>query len=567
MSHSEDVAWYLSSFVDGLYHHGAKCAVICPGSRSTPLALALQRHEQIETYVLVDERSAAFFALGMAKASGRPIILLSTSGTAAANFLPAVVESFWGHVPLIVLTADRPPELRDSGASQTIDQVALYGTHAKWFQDMPITNGSQELNRFAWITAGRSVHYATEEPKGPVHLNFPFREPLLIEPVPKSWGFQTQKRLAPAVPQVDKEDITEIVHSLSQFHRGLILVGPGTMRQAVDPIMEISQRLSWPVFADPLSNIRGLDERIIGTYDALLRGNGQSVPQAECVIRLGAPMTSKALNLYTKDCWIYAIDGENSYREPQLQMGRVIEGRIPDVLKALSEGLGRCSIEPDTHWYSFWQEQHQVTLRLFDAKLKEPDNASEPYLYYHLSDWLKDIGSAEVFVSNSMPVRDLDSYTQNPHISLRFWGNRGANGIDGIVSTAMGIAAITPLAQTILITGDLAFYHDMNGLFAAAKYHLNVLVIIINNDGGGIFSFLPQSQLENQEFEALFGTPHGLSFEHAALLYRAAYKRVSSLAELRQAMNELLTIKGLRILEWVTPSRKENVSHHSTIWS
>ena len=187
MSQSQptDVARYLSVFVDALYHHGVENAVICPGSRSTPLALAIKRCGAIRSYVLMDERSAAFFALGIAKASNRPTILLSTSGTAAANFLPAVVESFWGHVPLIVLTADRPPELRDSGASQTIDQVGLFGSHSKWFQDMPITDGSEQLNRFAAITAGRAVHYASNDPKGPVHLNFPFREPLIIDPLPK----------------------------------------------------------------------------------------------------------------------------------------------------------------------------------------------------------------------------------------------------------------------------------------------------------------------------------------------------------------------------------------------
>ena len=566
MSQTHDVAEYLSSFVNSLYRHGADHAVICPGSRSTPLALALQRSRQIRSYVLIDERSAAFFAVGIAKQSGRPVILLSTSGTAAANFLPAVVESFWGHVPLIVLTADRPPERRDSGASQTIDQVALYGTHTKWFQDMPIADGSQDLNRFAWVTAARAMHYAMKDPKGPVHLNFPFREPLLIDPLPKVSMFQEVKRIAPATAEIGREDRDEIAHSLSLFRHGLILAGPGFMGHALEQILELSQKLTWPVFADPLSNIRGRDDRIIGTYDAFLRVSGQNLPPVECVIRLGAPMTSKALNLYIKESWIYSIDGENSYREPQLQSGRIIEGSLPDVMSGLSKALNPLPINSDPEWYSFWQQQHKTMLRLFHKRLNEPDEASEPYLYYHLGNLLRNSGPAEVFVSNSMPVRDLDTFTQNPG-PLRFWGNRGANGIDGIVSTAMGIASITPYAQTILIIGDLAFYHDMNGLFAAVKYQLNILIIVINNDGGGIFSFLPQGQLEDHEFEVLFGTPHGLSFEHAAFLYQAAYRLAKTPDELRQSMGELLTISGLRILEWQVPTRKENVSRHTNVWS
>ncbi len=568
MSQSQptDVARYLSVFVDALYHHGVENAVICPGSRSTPLALAIKRCGAIRSYVLMDERSAAFFALGIAKASNRPTILLSTSGTAAANFLPAVVESFWGHVPLIVLTADRPPELRDSGASQTIDQVGLFGSHSKWFQDMPITDGSEQLNRFAAITAGRAVHYASNDPKGPVHLNFPFREPLIIDPLPKLPQFPAIKRITASIPRVDSDEIAGIAQSLSVFRHGLILAGPGPLRLVLDQIVDLSQKLGWPIFADPLSNIRGLDSRVMGTYDAFLRVNRQMLPHVECVIRLGAPMTSKTLNLYTADSYIYTIDGENSYREPQMQTGRIIEGRIEDVLTGLSEALNPLPTESDPDWYPFWFRQHETIMNLLRERLTEPGEASEPYLYYHLCDWLRNAGSAEVFVSNSMPVRDLDTFTQDPDDSLRFWGNRGANGIDGIVSTAMGIAVSTDRKQTILITGDLAFYHDMNGLFAAMKYRLNVLIIVVNNDGGGIFSFLPQGQLEEQEFESLFGTPHGLNFEHAALLYQAAYRRASTLGELRRGMEELLSTRGLRILEWRTPSRKQNVALHNSFW-
>ena len=565
MSPGKAQTQYLSSFVNALYKSGATTAVICPGSRSTPMALTLQRHGDIQCYVLIDERSAGFFALGAAKASGRPTILLSTSGTAAANFMPAVVEAFWAHIPLIVLTADRPPELRDSGASQTIDQVRLYGRHVKWFQDMPTAGGAEVLDRFAAIAAGRSVYEALTPPQGPVHLNFPFREPLVIDvPDPGRGVDIMQPRVIPSILSAAPQEIHEIAHSLRAFRHGLILAGPGFMRPVLDHILRLSHVLQWPIFADPLSNIRGLNHRIFGTYDSFLRIHPDTFPAPECVIRLGAPMTSKALNRYTENSWIYSLDGDNSYREPQLQKGQVISGQIEPALRELTQNLTDLSIVTDSQWYQFWQQNHEnmlVTLQKKIGRLQEP---AEPYLYYHLVRWIKPLGPLDIFVSNSMPIRDLDTFTQDPDENIQFWANRGANGIDGIISTTMGIAAVH--SQAVLVTGDLAFYHDMNGLLAATKYHLNVLVIVINNNGGGIFSFLPQSKINPTEFEALFGTPHGLSFEPVASLYQAQYRRAEAVKELDRAITELVPLKGLRILEWRTVNRSQNVILHEKFW-
>lgn len=563
MSQIHDVTQYLSSFVNALYASGVTEAVICPGSRSTPLALALQRQGKITPYVLMDERSAAFFALGMAKVSGKPVVLLSTSGTAAANFMPAVVEAYWAHVPLIILTADRPPELRDSGASQTIDQVRLYGSHVKWFQDMPITNGDEALNRFAAITAERAVYYASIQPHGPVHLNFPFREPLLIEDTMRSSTMMPTPRVVPSIASPHPVLIRNVVHSLRSYRQGLILVGAGLMRPALTQILRLSEKLQWPIFADPLSNIRGLDPHIIGTYDAFLR-NRTDLPIIDCIIRFGAPMTSKALNLYTENSYAIIVDGENSYREPQLQPGQVIEGDLNEVLVAINQQLELESFSSDSRWYTFWMQKHHEMLARIENTMPTLREPAEPFLYYHLNQWLTPVAPVDVFVSNSMPVRDLDTFTQNPDKSIQFWANRGANGIDGIISTTMGIAAMK--SQAVLITGDLAFYHDMNGLFAAKKYNLDVLIIVINNDGGGIFSFLPQSRLDHEEFETLFGTPHGLTFEHAALLYGAHYRLAKNHDQLQRAFSDLVSLKGLRILEWQTRGRPENVVMHYEFW-
>lgn len=557
------VGRYLSRFVESLQRSGVSRAVICPGSRSTPLAMALHRAPELQTCILMDERSAAFFALGQAKASGRPVLLVSTSGTAAANFMPAVVEAYWSHVPLIVLTADRPPELRDSGAPQTIDQVRLYGTHVKWFQDMPLADGAEMLDTFAAITAERAAVTASQDPAGPVHLNFPFREPLLTEfPEPSANRSAVPARIVPAAACPSPGAVRDIVRRLKNFPKGFIVAGPGQMATVQPALLALSDRLGWPVWADPLSNIRGTDSAILGTHDLILRAHAETLPQPQAVMRLGAPPTSKALNQFIQHSRAFIIDGEGSYREPNLQPAEMICGQPDLVVGQIVQELSGPT--PDPVWRSFWKNQDQAARDRLHDRIETLQEPVEPYLYYHLAEWLKPLGGADVFVSNSMPVRDLDTFTLDPGPALRFWANRGANGIDGIVSTALGVAAVKE--QVVLITGDLAFYHDMNGLFAAKKYGLNALIVVINNDGGGIFSFLPQNRLDSAQFEDLFGTPHGLTFEHAAAMYHAEYRLARSLPDLEEAISELARIPGLRIVEWHTLPRPRNVSEHTRLW-
>ncbi len=554
---------YLARFVQSLQASGVTHAVICPGSRSTPLAMALHRARALRSYILMDERSAAFFALGIAKVSRRPVVLLSTSGTAAANFMPAIVEAFWSHVPLLVLTADRPPELRDSGAAQTIDQVRLYGSHAKWFQDMPLADGSEQLQRFAEITAQRAVTLAISDPSGPVHLNFPFREPLITEFSEGSASLgpsDSESRVVPARRYPDRAAIIAMGQKVSATTKGVIIAGASRIRDSLTILLEISQKLQWPIFADPLSNIRGMGDGIIASYDSLLRVNPARMPVPEIVLRIGAPPTSKALSQFLQHSWTYIIDGEDSYREPNLQPGQVIQGQIGLTLALLNEHL-EPSIQHSS-WMQEWMHHNQNMTQQLAQRMQ--DFIGEPYLYYHLPNWLRALGPVDVFVSNSMPVRDLDAFTISPGASYEFWANRGANGIDGIVSTALGIAAYK--GQCVLITGDMAFYHDMNGLFAAKKYGLQALVIVINNDGGGIFSFLPQNHLDPAEFEDLFGTPHGLTFAGAAQIYDAEYRLAVTPREMESALAELATHPGLRILEWRVSGRKENLVVHQELW-
>ncbi|POB09536.1 2-succinyl-5-enolpyruvyl-6-hydroxy-3-cyclohexene-1-carboxylic-acid synthase [Sulfobacillus sp. hq2] len=559
---SSEVGRYLAQFVISLEHSGVTHAVICPGSRSTPLSLALYA-SHLKTYVLMDERSAAFFALGIAKNLRRPTLLVSTSGTAAANFMPAVVEAFWSHVPLIVLTADRPPELRDSGAAQTIDQIRLYGSHVKWFQDMPLADGTEILDRFANITAQRAAITAQQNPAGPVHLNFPFREPLLtVFPDPSTLLDPGPARIIPAQEQPNPQGILLVAQWLRHISQGFIVAGPGHMAQALPAMLRLSRQLGWPIWADPLSNLRGLDPAILGTHDAILRAHAASLPTPQAVIRIGAPPTSKALNQFIAQSRLVVIDAENSYREPMLQEAQILQGSADQVLDELATALSNQTVDPA--WHHLWQEQDRGMRAQLAQRLASVNTPNEPSLYYHLVNWLAPLEPVDVFVSNSMPIRDVDAFTLNPGRQLRFWANRGANGIDGVTSTALGMSAVQ--GQVVLITGDLAFYHDMNGLLAAKKYGLNALIIVVNNDGGGIFSFLPQSQLAEPTFEALFGTPHGLTFEHAAALYHAAYRHTQTVEELKAAIQDLAPLPGLRIIEWHTASRQDNVSWHAFLW-
>ncbi|AEJ41779.1 2-succinyl-6-hydroxy-2,4-cyclohexadiene-1-carboxylate synthase [Sulfobacillus acidophilus TPY] len=548
----------LGQFIATLAQAGVEQVVIAPGSRSTPLAV-LFYESAVKPWVLFDERSAGFFALGLAKATQKPVAIVCTSGTAAANLLPAVVEARLSRVPLIVLTADRPRELRDVGAAQTIDQVRLYGSHAKWFQDLPSPGGPVEVTGYYAQVAARAAAIATAAPRGPVHINFPLREPLL------PWGDASDRPFdyvhvtQAQAPMPDQEGwIEEAPGWLAPPRHGIVILGPESPVLSEAVLRRLLQR-GWPVLADPLAPAR----RTPGTitrYDAFLRVVKDHIAKPDVVIQLGSPPTSKVLNQWLQHVPWVLLDDALEFRQPDPHPVWAITGDPSATVRALTDRWPR----QDPEWTALWQTWEDRTAQALPAIFGELPERFEARLFHALPEWLtaQDFRHP-LFIANSMPIRDLDSFSGPLPVSV--YGNRGANGIDGLISTALGVSAAQ--GDVIAVVGDLAFYHDMNGLLAAAQHHLNALIIVINNQGGGIFSFLSQKDLPEAVFEPLFGTPHQLDFSGAATIYGGRYRRVDTLGGLKKAWDEWLFAPGLRVIEWRTLPRPANVQWHEIVWS
>ena len=575
---------YTNAFVDELARSGMQHVVVCPGSRSTPLALTFaDQQDRIKMWVLVDERSAAFFALGIAKATHTPVALVCTSGTAAANFLPAVAEANLSRVPLIVLTADRPPELRDNGAPQAIDQNRLYGTHAKWFMEMALPEATNESLRYARTLACRAFATAHAAPAGVVHLNLPFREPLTPAAIPGQPLPPVEKRDKVAWEgRKDGTPFTKVLNesggkdwigenfwkSLGTLRRGLIIIGPNTNLMEQDVIKYATVKLGYPILADPLSQIRGMKQvhnyGIIDSYDAFLRDEKfvrENPP--DVILRFGGTPTSKALLQYIEahpQSYKVVIDYEGGWPEPTNFVDKVI---ITTPFSLLDEwDYHKFEYVPDKNWINLWRAANQVARETLERELRRFDGLFEGRVFPELSELMPD--ESMLFVGNSMPVRDCDTFFGSTAKNVHILCNRGANGIDGVVSSALGVAAAEPDAPLVLVIGDLSFYHDMNGLLAAKKYGLNATIILINNDGGGIFSFLPQAAYP-EHFEALYGTPTGLDFRHAVEMYGGTFTRISDWDGFRSAVNAGIGGTGLHVVE-VPTNRDSNVTMHRQLW-
>jgi 2-succinyl-5-enolpyruvyl-6-hydroxy-3-cyclohexene-1-carboxylate synthase len=567
---------YITAFVDELVRSGLHNVVICPGSRSTPLALIFAQRQatsaDLRIWMHADERSAAFFALGMAKANGQAVAVVCTSGTAAANFLPAVVEAHYARIPLVVLTADRPPELRDIGAPQTIDQVHLFGTHAKWFAEMALPEGTADLLRYARAMADRSVTEAMSVPAGPVHLNFPFREPLVPIPVdelplPPRENDQPFAQTIEGARHLDPSAVARLATDLRHHAHGLIICGPVYQHDPAFPaaVKRLATVLGYPVLADPLSGVRcGDDEQtvIIDAYDAFLRDAtfaGRVAP--DVIIRFGAAVTSKPLTQYLQrypNIAQYIIDQGGAWNDPSLRASHLVRAEDRWLCEALIQYL---TIPDDSPWLALWRETNRCTRAVIADTMNAFEDMFEGRVYAELSTLLPTHGT--IFASSSMPVRDLDTFFPAQPRPIRFLANRGANGIDGVVSSALGASTVSP-NPTILVIGDLGFFHDLNGLLAAKLHTIQATIVVVNNDGGGIFSFLPQAS-HPEHFEQLFGTPHGLDFRHAAAMYGATYSLAEHWESFRTALQRSLS-GGLNIIE-VRTNRETNVILHRQVWA
>jgi 2-succinyl-5-enolpyruvyl-6-hydroxy-3-cyclohexene-1-carboxylate synthase len=553
LSHSEILGRYVGTFVDELVGAGVENVCLCPGSRSTPLALTFERHPNIKTWMHLDERSCAYFALGMAKASGEPIAILCSSGTAAVNFAPAVVEAFHSHVPLIVLTADRPPELQGLGANQTIDQQNLYGSAVKWFVNLPLPEASDHMLRYVRMVADRAVAAALEGARGPVHINAPFREPLMPAKIEGDTSRATGGQAA------SPEPVGFDFGRLLAAKRPLVVCGPESGLLASD-VAALATALRCPILADPVSGIRQADvSSVLGAYDYFLRdARLVDALRPDCVLRFGAPPTSKPLATYLakhRNVCHVQVAWSGEHPDPDLTADAFVYADPRGVCAAIAD-KGRA----EAGWLSTWQRAESCTLLAIRSAMPDVE-ASEPAAVLDMASTIP--ADATLVAGNSMPVRDFDSFLPAGTLAAAVLSNRGASGIDGVVSTALGASAVSEGA-TVLVIGDLSFYHDMNGLVAAKRFGLRATIVLINNDGGGIFSFLPQHE-DTEHFEALWGTPHGLDFSHVGGLYGVGFQRVTTRGEYREALKASFQADGVQVIE-VKTDREENLRLHQRIW-
>jgi 2-succinyl-5-enolpyruvyl-6-hydroxy-3-cyclohexene-1-carboxylate synthase len=545
----------LRAFCDELARCGLEHSCTSPGSRSAPVVLSLIREPRIRSWSHIDERCAGFFALGAAKASGRPVAVTCTSGTAAANLGPAVIEAFHARVPLIVLTADRPPELRDLGAGQTIDQVKLYGGAVKWFFEVGVDEASDENLRWVRQLACRAYATAAEGPPGPVHLNFPLREPLVLdEPLPEDtsarpdgrpWVADGQPRTSAAAP------------GPSLVPRGVVVAGRYERdRDLGHSVARFAERAGYPLLADPLSGARH-GPAAIARYDLLLREPRFTEPRRpELIVRVGDLPTSKPLRAWLAslpDVTQIALDPEDAWQDPAAAVARRLRADPGPTLDAWTPDG---PIDPD--WLASWRTADDAATAAIETALGV--DLSEPLVAARLAAWLD--ADTTLFVASSMPIRDVELFCGAHELAPRVLSNRGANGIDGTVSSAFGAAAAGE-RRVVLLIGDVALAHDIGGLLAARRLGLALTIVLLNNDGGGIFHFLPVAG-EADAFEEHVATPHGLDFARAAGLFECAYERPGTIEELRDAVARSVGAPHTTIIE-VRTDRAENLALHRRI--
>ena len=560
---------YIAALVDEFYQLGVRHAVFSPGSRSTTMAMLFKEHEGFETYMNIDERSASFMALGIAKAHKEPTVLVCTSGSAVAHYLPAILEAQYSGIPLIVLSADRPHTLLHVGAPQTVDQHKIFGTAVNYFEELAVPQESHYYT-YPRQVARKAYMKAMDTKKGPVHINVPLFEPLVPELSRNHFeagrsSFKVVKPNYSSVFGCDNRNnlphinnATDIAHGndgtkeindlLERYERILILAGPQIDIDEAETICSFGEALQAPILADPLSNVRRCDTSkvVISTYDALLARQALWYElKPDCVIQFGQIVVSKRVQQMIAS-W---TDVE------YIEVNPTMDSMNPTGKTTMHM---QASIDVFTHLYgknnnsdtylNIWRRLDQAGKKQLSLASDEP-HCFEGRTIRELQKQIPEDG--QIFVANSMTIRDFDYFWFSGESRAVLYGNRGVNGIDGTISTALGLAANGK--PTYLVTGDLSLFHDLNGLAVAKTHNLNLTIILHNNDGGGIFEYLPQKGTKH--FDYLFSTSQGLDYSGAAKLYGCGYTKISSPDELSSVLANVSQETGVHIIE--IPTNRE----------
>jgi 2-succinyl-5-enolpyruvyl-6-hydroxy-3-cyclohexene-1-carboxylate synthase len=595
MTPTTDMYTLLRAFVDELARCGMQAACTSPGSRSAPLALTLAHERRLRCYSHIDERCAAFFALGLAKATGLPVAVACTSGTAAAELLPAVIEAHEARVPLLVLTADRPAELRDNGAGQAIDQLKLFGAAAKWFVEVGVHEAGEEQLRWMRTLACRAYWTALEGRPGAVHLNFPLREPLIEEIPPAEDGSGREDgaplvRWRPPMPAspAASRDLRDLV---TQARRGIVVAGRHERSTRLGAAAAaFAETLGWPLLADPMSGARG-GRAAVAHYDALLRDpEWTTALSPDLVVRVGDLPVSKPLRGWLAslpDVRQVALDPEGAWQDPASVVSDSLALEPAAALEELAVAIADSAATEDD-WLSSWRSADERAAEAIDGVIGGAGDLSEPRAAAELGVLLP--ADATLFVASSMPVRDIETFWPVRPDPPRVLCNRGANGIDGTVSSAFGAAAGSA-GPVVLLIGDVALAYDIGGLLASTRLGLKLTIVLIDNDGGGIFDFLPVAEAsiarapqvpagssafagaadalgaDEDIYTRHIATPTGLDFAKAAALYGLEHEPVATTAELREALERALSQDVGSTLIHMRTDRARNVELHHRVWS
>ena len=527
---------YLAPFVDELFSLGVREAVFSPGSRSTALAMLFEEYKKFDTYVNIDERSAAFFALGIAKAKRRLVVLVCTSGSAGAHHFPAITEAKMSRVPLIILTADRPAELQYVGAPQTVDQTRFFGDFVNHFENF---EAPQKENFWTYPrkVAQRAVLSAIAPLDGPVQINVPLRDPLVPELNPENY----EKGRAAHPFLISKGKMSATIDENIFSKRTLILAGPDHTASYHHAILKLAEQLNAPVIADPLSNLRNHNHpNVIDSYDAFLTSNEvKNELKADVILLFGQIPVSKRVQQFISQnnaAVFVQVDPSLNTRNPSQTTTYMAQSEV----KAFAESI--TYVNEDATYLEKWQELQLKMREKLDTVSEETEDFEGRYVQ-HLQRLMPE--NSQLLVSNSMEIRDVDYWWKKADARVRILGNRGVNGIDGAESTALGIS--TTGLPTVLLTGDLSMLHDINGLIVGKTHQLNLTIVLFNNDGGGIFHHLAQKGVPN--FDYLFSTPHGLDFSALASLLGLDYRLIENYATFDEVFGQVIQKSGVHLLE------------------